>query len=58
MLQALVNLEIWLGVAVPSLVTGEQAAFGWASGTAPGLQLRSVGRAANYGDPAGVPKAS
>src|ERR1035437_6629520 len=37
MLQALVNFEIWLAVAVPSLVTDEQAVFGWTNGTAPGL---------------------
>jgi hypothetical protein len=35
MLQALVNLEIWLGVAVPSLVMGEQGVLCWINENAP-----------------------
>ena len=58
MLQALVNLEIRLGVAVPLLVTDEQGASGWISGTAPGLQLRICGARCELGDLAGVPEAS
>src|ERR1700674_1383694 len=58
MLQALVNLEIWLGMAVPSLVRVEQGAFGWINGTAPGVQLRICGARRELADPAGVPEAS
>src|ERR1700674_1742445 len=58
MLQALVNLEIWLAEPVPSLVTDEQGAFGWINGTAPGLQLRICGARSEVADPAVVPEAS